>query len=44
MKYEKPDLVPVAFAIDIIRNHPPKSGVISDSMMFVTAPAYEADE
>ena len=44
MKYEKPELVPVALATDIICNHPPKSGAISDSMMFVTAPAYEADE
>lgn len=44
MKYEKPELVQVAFAADVIKSHPPKSGLISDSMMFVTAPAYEADE
>jgi len=44
MKYEKPEIVAVAFATEIIESHPPKSGLISDSMMFVTAPAYEVDE
>ena len=44
MQYEKPELVQVAAATDAIKNHPPKSGLVSDSMMFVTAPAYETDE
>jgi hypothetical protein len=37
MKYEKPEIVAVALATDVIESHPPKSGLISDSMMFVTA-------
>lgn len=44
MRYEKPEIVQIALATEVINSQPPKSGVISDSMMFVTAPAYEADE
>jgi len=44
MKYEKPEVTLVGSASEVIRQHPPKSGVVSDSVEDITAPAYEADE
>jgi hypothetical protein len=44
MKYEKPEITLVGSASEVIRQHPPKSGVVSDGFEDITAPAYEADE
>lgn len=44
MRYEKPEVTLVGRASEVIRQHPPKSGVVTDTIQDVTAPAYEADE
>lgn len=44
MRYEKPEMTLVGSASEVIRQHPPKSGIVSDTLQDITAPAYEADE
>jgi len=44
MKYEKPEATLVGSASEVIRQHPPKQGAVSDTVQDITAPAYEADE
>jgi hypothetical protein len=46
MKYESPEVVWVAAAARIIEGQQAKRGVVIESFpdLFVTAPAYEADE
>jgi len=44
MKYEKPELVPIARAIEVISTHQTKLEPCSDNSGIATCTAYEADE
>ena len=44
MSYQKPEVTLLGCASEVIRQHPPKQGALSDTIQDVTAPAYEADE
>ena len=44
MTYEKPNIVALASAVDVIQGSSKPNGDVQDSGVFITEPAYEADE